>query len=290
MSSTFHLPSSTSQSPSSTPAYSRDSPAYSDYDEDDEDTLPYPTELPRSDFLNPAFDASTYLSSLRNRHQTLEDLRTDLRQRSQLLNRELLDLVNGNYEDFIALGEDLKGGEERIEGVRVGVLGFKREIESVRTIVEERKKEVEELLDERVKIRGDIGVGRALLEVDAGLAELEESLGIGGKDEIEEDVDEDEDAEGEETVVAAPTRRLQTHVMQYVLLTRAIERIGTDHLFLVAQRSRMMEVRKTIMLDMASTFRQAKSLRSQDDILALLKLYSHMGDESQGVRVLRSAG
>lgn len=295
MSSTFQLPSSTSQSPSSTPAYSRDSPAYSNYDEDDEDTLPYPTELPRSDFLNPDFDASTYLSTLRNRHQTLEDLRTDLRQRSQLLNRELLDLVNGNYEDFIALGEDLKGGEERVEGIRVGVLGFKREVDNVRAIVEERKREVEELLEARAKTRREVGVGQALLEFDAGLVELEEGLGIGGKDEVtvgenEDEHDEDEDEDEAHAVLMASTRRAQKHVRQYILLTRAIERTGTHHPFLLGLRGRMAEARSTILLDLASTLRQAKGVRSQDDVLSLLKLYSHMDEESQGVNVLRSAG
>jgi DNA repair exonuclease SbcCD ATPase subunit len=143
---------STSQSTETTPAYV-DSPSYGS---DDEDTLPYPAELARNDFLAPDFDAQTYLSSLRNRHQTLEDLRSDLRQRSQLLNRELLDLVNGNYEEFLSLGGDLKGGEEKVEGVRVGLLGFQREVEGIRKAVQDRARETGELLREKKGLRKEV--------------------------------------------------------------------------------------------------------------------------------------
>jgi hypothetical protein len=49
-----------------------------------------------------------------------------LRSRSQLLNKELLDLVNSNYQDFLNLGNSLHGGEEKVEEVRIGLLGFRK--------------------------------------------------------------------------------------------------------------------------------------------------------------------
>src|ERR1700733_10319554 len=133
---------------------------------DDEDNLPYPAALPRGDFLTKDFDAPTYLSTLADRHQTLEDLRTDLRERSQALSKELLDLVNTNYEQFLSLGSDLKGGEEKVEDVRVGLLGFQRGVEDVKAKVRERKSEVETLLTEKKGIGKDIAFGRRLLELD----------------------------------------------------------------------------------------------------------------------------
>ena len=178
----FYLPTSTSDTPASTSAYTSASNS-----DDDEDTLPYPTELPRNDFLAADFDPERYLSSLRNRHQTLEDLRSDLRQRSQLLSKELLDLVNGDYEAFLRLGTDLRGGEERVEGVRVGVLGFGREVEGIRKGVQERLEEVGALLGERKAVRKDVVLGRGLLEIEERIGELEEGMGIkelaGGEEE-----------------------------------------------------------------------------------------------------------
>src|SRR5580692_11072425 len=126
----------------------------------DEDNLPYPRALARSDFLALDFDALSYLSSLSHRHQTLEDLRLDLRERSQALSKELLDLVNTNYELFLSLGSDLKGGQEKVQDVRVGLLGFKRGVEDLRAKVKGRGLEVEKLLEEKTRASKQISIGR----------------------------------------------------------------------------------------------------------------------------------
>ncbi|EOD52989.1 putative conserved oligomeric golgi complex subunit 2 protein [Neofusicoccum parvum UCRNP2] len=122
----FELPSSNT---SDTPRSHLSSAAISDSDDDDA-SLPYPAPLPRSAFAIPAaqFSASRYLSTLSHRHQTLGDLRSDLRARSALISRELLDLVNANYADFLSLGQALRGGEERVEEVRVGLLGMRKAV------------------------------------------------------------------------------------------------------------------------------------------------------------------
>ncbi|KAK5166482.1 uncharacterized protein LTR77_008025 [Saxophila tyrrhenica] len=272
---------------------SHQSPRYSTDDYSDEDTLPYPAELPRSDFLAPDFDPATYLSTLRNRHQTLEDLRSDLRQRSQLLNKELLDLVNGNYEEFLSLGADLNGGEERVEGVRVGLLGFKREVEGIRAAVEQRQTEMGDLLAEKRNTRKDVMMGRALLEVDAGLSELEERLGIKGGDGEEQNDSADDQSDNEggpDYATTVPIRRLQRHVRSFLLLTRSIERIGPEHPFIVAQTASITEVRRTLLLDLASALRQAKGEKATDAVLAIVAMYTELGAESDSIRVLKGAG
>lgn len=279
----FHFPSSTT-SANSTPA---NPSTYTTDDEDDDiDMLPYPGELPRNDFLAPDFDPQTYLSTLRNRHQTLEDLRSDLRQRSQLLNKELLDLVNGNYEEFLSLGGDLKGGEEKVEGVRVGLLGFQREVEGIKKGVRERADEVGQLVKERKEIRHDVALGRSLLEVHERLIELEESLGINPRDE-EEDLD-DEDEDEDAIVGGVQLKKLQTHSQQYILITRMMERLGASHPFLVAQGSRLEQISRTILLDLAAALKQAKKA-SPDAILPVLKIYGDIGAEEEGVKVLKGS-
>lgn len=279
----FYLPSDTS-----TPARRTSTDTYST--SSDEDTLPYPTELPRSDFLSPTFNAATYLSSLRNRHQTLEDLRSDLRQRSQLLNKELIDLVNSNYEEFLSLGGDLKGGEEKVEGLKVGLLGFEREIEGMRRAVGEKEGEVRGLVEERREIRRDVVLGRTLLEVGERVEELEESLGIAEREEDggeEDDFDEDEDEEGDERVPGLRMGRLKKHVRDYLLLEQLIERAGPGHPFLEAQRGRVAEIRKTLLLDLATGLREAKKAREAETILAIVKIYGDLGAEKESVRVLK---
>ncbi|KAK3658813.1 hypothetical protein LTR56_001684 [Elasticomyces elasticus] len=277
--STFQLPSSTVTT----------STAYSS---DEEDTLPYPGELSRSDFLSPDFNPEAYLSSLgRNRHQTLEDLRSDLRSRSQLLNQELLELVNGNYEEFLSLGADLHGGEERVEGVKVGVMGFGREVGGVGKVVREREVEMGVLLNEKKGIGGEVGVGRALLEVDARLGEMEESLGITDRDDDEEEEfgDDDDFEDGDGSGLSPGLRRLQRHTREFILLTRMVERIGSSHPFLVAHQSRVEAIRKTLLLDLAAALRQAKTAKEADAMLGIVRMFSDLGAEGEGVRVLRGS-
>jgi hypothetical protein len=279
---------STSESADTTPAYV-DSPSFGS---DDEDTLPYPAELARNDFLALNFDAQTYLSSLRNRHQTLEDLRSDLRQRSQLLNRELLDLVNGNYEEFLSLGGDLKGGEEKVEGVRVGLLGFQREVEGIRKAVLDRARETSELLQEKKGLRKEIVLGRALLEVHERLEEVEEKLGIKTKegeedDEDEDDEDDDETSDLEGSPYASAAKRLRKQSEQYLLIVCQSSKIGPSHPFLVSLQPRVDEVRKTLILDLSASLRQAKSSNDKTAVLGLSQVFGALDAQSDAMKVLK---
>jgi hypothetical protein len=279
---------STSESADTTPAYV-DSP---NFGSDDEDTLPYPVELARNDFLAPNFDAQTYLSSLRNRHQTLEDLRSDLRQRSQLLNRELLDLVNGNYEEFLSLGGDLKGGEEKVEGVRVGLLGFQREVEGIRKAVQDRARETGELLQEKKGLRKETVLGRALLEVHERLEELEEKLGIKTRegeedDEDDEDDEEDEASDLESSPYASAAKRLRKQSEQYLLIVCQSSKIGPSHPFLISLQPRVDEVRKTLILDLSASLRQAKSSNDKSAVLSLSQVFGALDAQSDALKVLK---
>jgi len=283
---------STSQSAASTPAY-ENSPAY-DYPSDDEDTLPYPAELARNDFLAPDFDPQTYLSSLRNRHQTLEDLRSDLRERSKLLNQELLDLVNGNYEEFLSLGGELKGGEEKVEGVRVGLLGFQREVEGIRRAVSERARETGQLLQEKKKVRRDVVLGRGLLEVHERVEGMEERLGIKAREDMEEEGDdldaEDDDGlslDAGETAASSTVRGLQRQTDQYVTITRQIAKLGSSHPFLAGLQPRLAEIRKTLLLDLSAALRQAKTTDDKASILSLSQMFGSLDAERDALKVLK---
>ena len=283
----FYLP-STSPSNTSTPAQRTSSDTYSS---SDEDTLPYPTELPRSDFLAPDFNASTYLSSLRNRHQTLEDLRSHLRERSQLLNKELIDLVNSNYEEFLSLGGDLKGGKEKVEGLKVGLLGFERDVEGIRRMVGEREGEVRGLVGERKVVRRSVVLGRALLEIGERVGELEDGLGLGEKEDEEGgeegEFDDDEDDGVDESVPGVRMSKMKRHVREYLLLGRMIERVGSEHPFVEAQKGRVAEIRKTLLLDLATGLRAARNAREPEAILSIVKMYGDLGAEKESVRVLK---
>ncbi|KAL6706348.1 hypothetical protein ACN47E_005638 [Coniothyrium glycines] len=278
--------------------YFDDSRSNSDSDSDNLETLPFATPLARSDFLAPDFSPATYLSTLHNRHQTLEDLRAELRSRSQLLSKELLDLVNSNYQDFLNLGNSLHGGEEKVEEVRVGLLGFRREVGALKGVVEAREDEVKGLLDERKDVRGKIELGRRLLDFDAQVKELEadlliESTGneaiIVGEEVEDSDEDEDEDEEEDTGGYGVSIAKLRRNVMQYRLVQRLEKSLG-NHPFVAAQGPRMAKVRSTLLMDLSTALQHAKSAETDRSmrVIKIMKIYTDMEESAEAVKVLKA--
>ncbi|KAI9847928.1 MAG: hypothetical protein M1837_001445 [Sclerophora amabilis] len=268
----------------------------------EDDNLPYPKPLARSSFLTPEFSPTVYLSSLHNRYQTLEDLRTELRTRSQDLSKELLDLVNTNYQDFLTLGSSLHGGEEKIEEVRVGLLGFKRDVEGVRKKVDEKEKEVGRLVGERSRLREDISIGRGLLEVRSRLEELEALLMVDSDkrtikpDEGESDysdTDNESDEEMDEVdstdVGSMSTIRLHKLAQKYLYITHLVGELGSEHPFLIAHESRMIRLRNTLLLDLGTALKQAKGggQEMSGRLLKIMSVYKDIDEAGEAVRILR---
>lgn len=279
--------------------------------DEDASGLPFPEPLSRSSFLAPNFDPAEFLSSLRNRHQTLEDLRQELRDLDHLLNRELLDLVNANYGDFLSLGGALEGGEEKVEEVRVGLLSFKRDVQAIRDKVETRRAEIERLLKEKKRLREQANVARSLLDFADRVEELERRLlvkdasstdrgGSGDGDESESESDADGpglfDSESEEsdddddddlpdglgTASVVSLKKLEHHIQKYVYLTTLSTRIGDDHPFLLNQRARMAKIRSTLALDLKAALEQTRNVKDKRDakVSTVLRLYSLMGQDA----------
>ncbi|KAL9135724.1 MAG: hypothetical protein Q9175_003066, partial [Cornicularia normoerica] len=264
-----------------------------------DDNLPYPKPLTRASFLTPDFDPTVFLSTLHNRHQTLEDLRAELRTRSQDLNKELLDLVNENYQEFLSLGSSLKGGDEKVEEVRLGLLGFRREVEGLKSKVDGRRKEVEELVEERKRIMESVRVGRRLLEIERNIGDLEGRLMLAStspqKAEVNEDglvlseSEEESDEEPESNGIGIA--RLRRHMEQYMYIKDSVERTGPEHPFLVKQEERVLRLKQTALLDLNSALKQAVSggENMRGDVLKLLGIYKQMGKASEAMQVLRDS-
>lgn len=288
---------SESSSPTSTPARKFDS------DDDLDDDLPYPQPLPRASFLQPNFDPSAYLSEYikQNRHQTLSDLRQELRTRSQALQQELLELVNNEYQAFLNLGRDLKGGEEKVESVRVGLLGFVNGVNGVKAGVKRRREEVESLVVERKEIVEEAEKARALVEVYERIESLEDTLQPKWADRQQEasseDEDEDEDEDGigelpggwEASTGFMSFSRLKRLVSGYKDLRQRMEGIGMDHPFLVKQDERMMRIRSTLLLDLGAALRQARStgVAGHERLLEIATLYADIDGEKECLKLLK---
>ncbi|KAH6850639.1 oligomeric golgi complex component, COG2-domain-containing protein [Chaetomium sp. MPI-CAGE-AT-0009] len=302
----YHLPRSAHSS-------SPDNNSASDSDSDL--PLPFPAALSRQDFLAPDFDAAAYLSALHTggpaaRHQTLEDLRSELRERSAAISAELLELVNANYTAFLGLGDGLKGGEDRVADVRVALLGFRRAVEEIQARVRERRVEVGRVNGEVAGVKAAVECGRRMLELDERVAGLERRLAVGsggeggkkglggGEDEDEDwgddfesagsDEEEEDEDEGVEFVSSSPAK-LTALAKEYVLAEQIAESIGRDLPFVRKMEERMLRCRNTILLDLSTALREARKAgpQGQGRILKYLGIYRTLDAQDDAVKVLK---
>ena len=207
--------------------------------------------------------------------------------------------MNDNYQDFLGLGGSLRGGEEKVEEVRVSLLGFKREVDKLKDRVEGKRKEVEALLEERRGIARKVRTGRTLLEIDARLEELEERLMVGSDGVGNKTVDRDEndfsasesDDESDEGISGniIPLSRIRRRAQQFLYIKRLTSKIGSEHPFLMKQEERMMRIRQTILLDLSSALLQARGAdeHSKNRTLKILGIYSDLGEPGDAVTALR---
>ncbi|KAI5805021.1 oligomeric golgi complex component, COG2-domain-containing protein [Geopyxis carbonaria] len=261
-------------------------PSPSDSDSDSGSDLPFPAPLAADAFSRPdaSFSPHAFLSSLRNRHQTLEDLRSELRTRSRDLERELVELVNRDYADFIGLGRAVEGGDGRVEDLRVGLMGFRREVEGVVAKIEGVREEVGRGLREKEEVRGEKMLARRLLALVQRVDELAALL------LLEEEGGEAahppgflDDGEG----LTSP-RRLQKLVGSWVYVQQfLLPKIPAEHPFLKTQQPRLEKIRKTILIDLGSALKEVRGNKEEGRYLEVLGWFADMGAEAEAVKMLR---
>ncbi|KAF3900346.1 COG complex component COG2 [Trichophyton interdigitale] len=284
-----------------------------------DDNLPFPKPISRASFLTPDFDATTFLASLSNRHQSLADLQTELRELNEALNKELLDLVNENYQEFLSLGASLKGGQDKVEEVRAGLLGFQRNVQGIKDQFEAKKKEIRECLDEKKRLRSKISVGYELLDVAERIELLETNLMIrpgkdatakengaqGADDEGDglsdvilgsETDDSDEGGEGSENDSGNKARislhRLEAHIQQYLSVKVMADRIGEKHPFISSHAGRIDAIKSALLLDLSTALKETSKLGSKRDekFSTILRLYDSLGHHDEGQQCLKRLG
>ncbi|RGP62828.1 cog complex component 2 [Fusarium sporotrichioides] len=255
---------------------------------DDDAPLPFPEALPRADFLAEDFQPAAYLSALPHRHQTLEDLRSDLRDRSAAISSELLELVNSNYTAFLSLGSELRGGDDKVENAKVSLLGFRRAVEEVKTKVTERREETSTLNEELRGVRSAIEKGRKMMELSERLTSLEERLSL---DSLPADGDWDEDSEDEEEDdnYGSSTAKLLTSAQECSRIVKLLEVMDPDTPYVIKMEERLTRCRNTLLLDLGNALKEAKKagVKGQDRVLKCLAIYRVLDAQSEAVKALR---
>lgn len=207
--------------------------------------------------------------------------------------------MNDNYQDFLGLGGSLKGGEERVEEVRLGLLEFQREVDGLKGKVAERREEVQSLIAQRRRFAKEMRIGKGLLEVDDKLEELEQSLRIGaygqsskGGEDLSLDFSDSED-ESEDDVLgnAMSVSKLRTRVQQYVYVRKLAAKIGLEHPFLQKQEERALKIRHTLLLDLGTALNQSRNnVHASGRTLKILALYREMGESVEALHAIKNRG
>ncbi len=205
----------------------------------------------------------------------MEDLRNELRELSQSLTKELLDLVNDNYQEFLSLGSTLRGGEEKVEEIRFGLLGFQRDLTAVRENVEQRREKVAALIDAKRTSRKQIQIGKSLLEIAEQIEDLEANLMIAaptdgspnGPNNQSQNVSDESDEDADEG--GASSYRLERHVEQYLILKLLLRRHSPTPPYILGQTDRIARIKSTLSLDLEGALKGLKSAQK-----------NHQGDNS----------
>ncbi|KAF3153056.1 hypothetical protein TWF594_000101 [Orbilia oligospora] len=265
--------------------------------EDDFSSLPFPQPLPRSAFITTDFSASSYLASL-HRHQTLEDLRAELRTRSKDLERELVELVNRDYADFVGLGSSLRGGEGKVNDLKLGVMGFAREIEGVKEKVVKVSNEMEKDMVVKKEIARKKALARNLLTFDSRLSQLESLLLLKGQNEADDHIlTLDLDETSNSSLTSLP--RLQKLVTSYLYLKHVLSKIPPTHPFVKAQGKRLKQAKQTLSDDLSRALKECRAeLKGEGQgenerkelegrLVEILKLWSEVGEARDAVKSLK---
>ena len=220
-----------------------------------------------------------------------------MRNRNQDLSKELLDLVNENYEDFLGLGSSLRGGDDKVEEVTFGILSFKKEVENLNGKVEERKHEVEDLVGERKQIREQMRLGRRLLEVHQRIEDLEQRLMLaptasvqdGQPDDSGEPSSSDGETEDGDDADSVGLPRLRKHAESLVYIRLLVKKIGEQHPFLATQEERILRLKQTVLLDLNNALKQTvgRGEEGRVELLEILSIYKQMGEANEAIAVLK---
>lgn len=206
----------------------------------------------------------------------------------------------------------------------MGLLGFRRDVEGLKNKVQERRREVEELLDEKIRIGKQIQLGRGLLELEGRVNELETRLMVKTSDhdgdqrpssrsehELNADTnvseddgdgsDEDDEDEADFNLGpgVSPISQIKRHAERYMYIQKVVQRLGPQHPFLVRLQDRIIRLRQTVLLDLNNALKSALAVQSaaptgginnQDEgrgLIKILAIYRDMGEAEEALKTLR---
>lgn len=108
-------------------------------------------------------------------------------------------------------------------------------------------------------------------------------------DSSEEEAEEDENEAEEHNLEGFSAGMLERRVRDFLLLRYMEEQLGSEHPFVSAQRTRIMRVRHTLLLDLNAALKQARNGRNDAKSMKIIGLYRDMDAAKEAVEVLKAS-
>ncbi|XP_033125894.1 conserved oligomeric Golgi complex subunit 2-like [Anneissia japonica] len=165
-------------------------------------------------FMKEDFDVDEFVADCRRRVQ-LEQLREDLDVYFRSLKNAMVELINKDYADFVNLSSNLVGMDKAINSLAIPLGQLREEVLSVKSVMEDAEKAVQQKLLARAKIREKKACLQRLININKSVEKMEVILGIRGSAEGIENDDGEIELTGQQIErVASEFNQLQYYVTQ----------------------------------------------------------------------------
>jgi hypothetical protein len=154
--------------------------------------------------------------------------------------------------------------------------------------------EVAKLNKELGSVRGEIEMGRKMLELDERISALEGRLAVGstGADNDESDEDgEGEDDDEEEGLVGTSAAKLTQLASDYVVIDELADDIGRDTPLVRKLEERITRCRNTLLLDLNTALKEVKKagVSGRTKLLKLMGIYAMLDAQVEAIKALKSS-
>lgn len=230
-------------------------------DEDTDNTglgeLPQAKQISRDAFSQEDFRADEFLTSY-HKFQTLDDLQKQLKQWSEKLSQELVDVINEDYGDFLHLGKQLSGGESKVQDVKMEIQSFQKETTKVKNSLDHNRKEIDALLEKKKHITLLQNRAKGLLIFSSRLDELESSL-------------------NDTSLIHDPVQ-LESIAKKYLALIKLTKKMKGRENFINFQTERLDQAKQKLIKELQGVKPYAKD--EKDLFLRLIVLYQEVSKNS----------
>eukprot|EP00123_Amoebidium_parasiticum_P021472 comp6800_c0_seq1/m.2543 comp6800_c0_seq1/g.2543 ORF comp6800_c0_seq1/g.2543 comp6800_c0_seq1/m.2543 type:complete len:755 (-) comp6800_c0_seq1:317-2581(-) len=132
----------------------------------------------KDEFVTAGFDSDTFITRCRQ-HVGIQSLKNDLHSYLQALKKELVELINKDYADFVNLSANLVGMDKAIATIKDPLKGLRQDIVAVRDEVDEAMQALDAKLGERSLIREKKAFLQMFLNITDSVHKIEKLLKIG---------------------------------------------------------------------------------------------------------------